>query len=121
MYKLMADANTFPECFLLRDEGLERSLDTLQMDVLFVGDTLSTFFDQLGMVRMPTLRLFASVLFLQDGSSPVGDSMTEEMSLAYQYLGFHALLLECLMAEYYPKNLPTDISPMDFNRSWALN
>ncbi|CCI48146.1 unnamed protein product [Albugo candida] len=120
MYRLMADANIFPERFLIRDEALERFPDTLQVDVLFIWDTLSTFSDQLGIVRMPSLHLFASVLFLQDGSSPVGDSMIEEMSLAYQYFGFHALLLEYLMAEYYP-NLQTGISPMDFNRSRPLN
>lgn len=43
MYRLMADANIFPERFLIRDEALERFPDTLQMDVLFIWDTLSTF------------------------------------------------------------------------------
>nr|CCA24671.1 conserved hypothetical protein [Albugo laibachii Nc14] len=120
VYKLMAEATTFPERFLSRDEALNRFPDSLQMDVLFIWDTLSTFSDQLGLVRMPSLHLFASVLFLQEGSSPVGDSMVEEMSLAYQYFGFHALLLQFLMAEYGP-NFQTGVSPSEFNRSRPLN
>ena len=48
-------------------------------------------FDHLGLVLMPSLHLFASALFLQDGSRSTGDSTIEKMSLVYQYFAFHAL------------------------------
>ncbi|CCI39466.1 unnamed protein product [Albugo candida] len=86
----MADATTFPERFLSCDEAIVFQTHCIWMCSSF-GTHYQHSLDQLELVLMPSLHLFASVLFLQDGSSSTGDSKVKKMSLVYQHFGFHAL------------------------------
>lgn len=92
----------------------------LHADVLYVWDFISTFADCLRVPVLPSLAIFAKLLVLDDGSSPVGDGSFEEGSLGYALASVHAAIVKLLVSEYFPV-LQMGTTLEEFYRTRPLN
>ncbi|KAI9919169.1 hypothetical protein PsorP6_012069 [Peronosclerospora sorghi] len=111
---------TFPAHVISDAVELESIPTEAHSDLLFTWDFLSTFTDCLKLTTRPSLSVFANLMTLSDGSSPVGDGDVDDDSMGLVFSSLHALLVKVLISEYFPL-LQLGITLDEFHRTRPMN